>query len=120
MTDAPARLRQYVTEVQGRLKGEGPPTHLPQRPALWRVPVYVAALTSRVVEEAAELADGIMTLFWSTERVAASEVWNGGRQSCRLGQGRGRTCHLTVPAQPDWCTLGHARSWATSVGRRRL
>jgi alkanesulfonate monooxygenase SsuD/methylene tetrahydromethanopterin reductase-like flavin-dependent oxidoreductase (luciferase family) len=82
-----------VTEVQGWLKGEGPPTHLPQRPAPRRVPVYVAALTSRVVEQAAELADGIMPLFWSTERVAASKVWiaRGRARAPQLGP-----LHLTL------------------------
>src|SRR5256885_6164854 len=33
MQDPPAALRRYVTSVRSWLKGEGPPTHLPQRPA---------------------------------------------------------------------------------------
>src|SRR4051812_11561997 len=64
-----ATLRQYVTEVQQWLRGEGPATHLPQRAASQRVPVYVAALGRQAVELGGELADGIMPLFWSAERV---------------------------------------------------
>lgn len=75
MPDPPAAVRQYVTEVRGWLRGEGPPTHLPQRAAPQPVPIYVAALTSRTVEQAAELADGIMPLFWSAERVVQSQAW---------------------------------------------
>src|SRR5215211_7213900 len=72
MPDAPAAVRRYVTEVRRWLRGEGPPTHLPQRPAAQPVPIYVAALTSRTVERAAAVADGIMPLFWSVERVKQS------------------------------------------------
>ena len=36
------------------------------------VPVYVAAITSGTVENAAEIADGIMPIFWSPERVRRS------------------------------------------------
>ena len=39
-----ATLRRYVTEVRGWLRGEGPATHLPQRPSPQPVPLYVAAL----------------------------------------------------------------------------
>jgi alkanesulfonate monooxygenase SsuD/methylene tetrahydromethanopterin reductase-like flavin-dependent oxidoreductase (luciferase family) len=39
------------------------------------VPIYVAALTSRTVEQAAAWADGIMPIFWSPERVERSKVW---------------------------------------------
>jgi alkanesulfonate monooxygenase SsuD/methylene tetrahydromethanopterin reductase-like flavin-dependent oxidoreductase (luciferase family) len=75
MPDPPAALRQYVTDVQGWLRGEGPATHLPQRPAEPRVPVYVSALTSNIVAMASELADGIMPLFWSADRVEQSQAW---------------------------------------------
>lgn len=68
-------LRQYVTEVRSWLRGEGRATHLPQRPASVPVPVYVAALTSPMVELGGELADGLMPLFWSVERAAQSEAW---------------------------------------------
>src|SRR5262245_11016447 len=47
MGDPPAVLRRYVTDVRKWLKGEGPATHLPQRPSPKPVPVYVAAVTSR-------------------------------------------------------------------------
>jgi len=75
MGDAPSALRRYVTAVRSWLKGEGPATHLPQRPAARPVPLYVAAVTSRTVELASELADGIMPFLWSAERVKKSKVW---------------------------------------------
>ncbi len=70
-----AALQRYVTEVQSWLRGEGPATHLPQRPAHCPVPVYVAALTSKAVELAGEVADGVMPLFWPVSRVEQSKVW---------------------------------------------
>jgi alkanesulfonate monooxygenase SsuD/methylene tetrahydromethanopterin reductase-like flavin-dependent oxidoreductase (luciferase family) len=70
-----AALRHYVTEVQSWLRGEGPATHLPQRPAPCPVPVYVAALTSKAVELAGEVADGVMPVFWPASRVAQSKRW---------------------------------------------
>ena len=75
MGDAPSALRRYVTSVRSWLKGEGPATHLPQRPTARPVPLYVAAVTSRTVELAGELADGIMPFLWSAERVRKSKVW---------------------------------------------
>src|SRR5437764_11184752 len=50
MQDPPAALRRYVTAVRGWLRGEGPATHLPQRPTPQPVPIYVAAVTSKTVE----------------------------------------------------------------------
>ncbi|MDQ3225812.1 MAG: LLM class flavin-dependent oxidoreductase [Chloroflexota bacterium] len=70
-----ATLRQYTTAVRGWLRGEGPATHLPQRPSPQPVPLYVAALGQQAVELGGELADGIMPLFWSAERVAQSKAW---------------------------------------------
>src|SRR5213080_743734 len=75
MADPPTMLRRYVTAVRSWLRGEGPATHLPQRPAAKPVPIYVAAVTSRTVELASELADGIMPFLWSAERVRKSKVW---------------------------------------------
>lgn len=75
MASPAEELRQYVVEVRSWLRGDGPTTHLPQRPAAQHVPIYVAALTSRTVEQAAELADGIMPTFWSPERVEQAKVW---------------------------------------------
>ena len=75
MPEPLAALRRYVTEVRGWLRGEGPATHLPQRPAPRPVPLYVAAMTSPAVELGGELADGIMPLFWPAERVAESKAW---------------------------------------------
>lgn len=82
-----ATLRQYVTEVRGWLRGEGPATHLPQRPAPQPVPLYVAALGQQAVELGGELADGIMPLFWTAERVAQSKAWaaRGRAHSSALG-----------------------------------
>src|SRR5437867_12226345 len=73
--DAPTALRRYVTAVRSWLKGEGPATHLPQRPTVRPVPLYVAAVTSRTVELASELADGIMPFLWSADRVKKSKAW---------------------------------------------
>jgi alkanesulfonate monooxygenase SsuD/methylene tetrahydromethanopterin reductase-like flavin-dependent oxidoreductase (luciferase family) len=58
MLNAGEVVRQYTADVQAWLRGEGPATHLPQMPAPQKVPVYVAAITSRMVEQASELADG--------------------------------------------------------------
>ena len=83
-----ATLRQYVTEVRGWLRGEGPATHLPQRPSPQPVPLYVAALGERAVELGGELADGIMPLFWTAERVAQSKAWAArGRARAPTGTG---------------------------------
>src|SRR4051794_11994188 len=75
MQNPAATVAEYATAVQNWLLGNGPPTHLPQRPAPNQVPVYVSALTSTTVETAAEVADGVMPLFWSAERVAKSKAW---------------------------------------------
>ncbi|HVL22442.1 MAG TPA: LLM class flavin-dependent oxidoreductase [Thermomicrobiales bacterium] len=75
MDDPLGAFRRYLTDVRGWLQGEGPATHLPQRPAPVPVPLYVGSLTSSTVELGAELADGIMPLFWSVERVAQSKEW---------------------------------------------
>jgi alkanesulfonate monooxygenase SsuD/methylene tetrahydromethanopterin reductase-like flavin-dependent oxidoreductase (luciferase family) len=75
MGEPPAVLRGYVTAVRKWLKGEGPPTHLPQRPSPQPVSLYVAAVTSRTVELASELADGIMPFLWSADRVKQAKTW---------------------------------------------
>lgn len=68
-------LRDYAVEVMSWLRGEGPATHLPQQPSPYPVPVYLAALTSQNVELAGEIADGVMALWWSVERLARSRRW---------------------------------------------
>jgi alkanesulfonate monooxygenase SsuD/methylene tetrahydromethanopterin reductase-like flavin-dependent oxidoreductase (luciferase family) len=68
-------MRRYPTEVAGWLRGEGPATHLPQEPAPVPVPLYLAAMTSPMVELAGELADGVMPFMWSAARVARSKAW---------------------------------------------
>jgi 5,10-methylenetetrahydromethanopterin reductase len=75
MGDAPQAMRRYLTAVRSWLKGEGPATHLPQRPSVQPVPLYVAAVMSRTVEQAGELADGIMPFLWSADRVKKSKAW---------------------------------------------
>ena len=80
-------LRRYVSEVQHWLRGEGPPTHLPQRPAAHPVPVHVATLTSQGVELAGELADGIMPFLWSAPRVAQSKAWAAKGRAKAPGRG---------------------------------
>lgn len=79
-----AALRRYVTEVRGWLAGEGPPTHLPQRPAAHAVPLYVSALGERAVALGGELADGLMPFLWPAARVAQSRAWAArGRATAR-------------------------------------
>ena len=65
MSNAPADLYRYAIEVRNWLDGNGPATHLPQRPAPVRVPIYLATLSLAAVERAAEFADGIMPTMWS-------------------------------------------------------
>jgi alkanesulfonate monooxygenase SsuD/methylene tetrahydromethanopterin reductase-like flavin-dependent oxidoreductase (luciferase family) len=86
-------LRQYTTEVASWLRGEGAATHLPQRPSAYPVPIYLGALTSPTVELAGELADGIMPIWWSPERVARSKTWIARGQA---KAGRPRPFHITL------------------------
>jgi alkanesulfonate monooxygenase SsuD/methylene tetrahydromethanopterin reductase-like flavin-dependent oxidoreductase (luciferase family) len=81
-------LRNYATEVAGWLRGDGPATHLPQQPSLFPVPIYLAALTSQNVELASEIADGVMPLWWSVERVARSRRWIERGRAKSSGRGR--------------------------------
>ncbi|HEU0155876.1 MAG TPA: LLM class flavin-dependent oxidoreductase [Stellaceae bacterium] len=94
MSNPAAALRDYATEVAGWLRGEGSATHLPQQPSPFPVPIYLAALTSQNVELAGEIADGVMPLWWSVERVARSRRWiergrarSGGRGKLELTLG---------------------------------
>jgi len=75
MGEPPAVLRRYVIDVRNWLKGEGPATHLPQRPSAKPVPIYVAAITSRTIELAGELADGLMPFLWSADRIKQAKSW---------------------------------------------
>ena len=88
MTQPTTALRRYVTEVRCWLKGKGPTTHLPQRPAVHEVPLYVAALASTAVELGGELADGIMPFLWPAARVTQSKAWvaRGRSRSTELGK----------------------------------
>jgi alkanesulfonate monooxygenase SsuD/methylene tetrahydromethanopterin reductase-like flavin-dependent oxidoreductase (luciferase family) len=94
MPDPTGALRTYTVEVAKWLRGEGPPTHLLQQPSPYPVPIYLAALTSQNVELAGEIADGVMPLWWSVERVARSKRWidrgrakSGGRGKLELTLG---------------------------------
>ena len=40
-----------------------------------RVPIYIAALTSQNVEMAGEIADGVMPIWWSVDRLKRSKTW---------------------------------------------
>ena len=74
MTSPVEALRAYTNDVADWLKGDGPATHLPQVPAAYPVPIH-RGLTSRTVELAGELADGVMPFLWSAERIAHSKSW---------------------------------------------
>src|SRR5207302_9921893 len=93
MPEPSVALRNYAEEVASWLRGEGPATHLPQQPAPYPVPIYLAALTSQNVELAGEIADGVMPVWCSVERLARSKRWldRGGAKS-----GRREKCELTV------------------------
>src|ERR1051325_7165552 len=88
MPDPLGALRKYTVEVASWLHGNGPATHLPQQPSPYPVPIYLAALTSQNVELAGEIADGVMPLWWSVERVARSRRWieRGRAKSGRRGK----------------------------------
>lgn len=87
MRAAALDLGRYVTEVRDWLEGRGPATHLPQRPAPVRVPLYVATLSMRATERAAEVADGVMPTMWSPGRVRSSRTVIGRGRSRAPGLG---------------------------------
>ena len=86
-------LRNYAVEVASWLRGEGPITHLPQQPSHYPVPIYLAALTSQGVELAGEIANGVMPVLWSPERVARSKRW---ADRGRLKSGKTEKLDLTL------------------------
>jgi 5,10-methylenetetrahydromethanopterin reductase len=88
MPDPAAALRKYTVEVANWLKGKGPATHLPQQPSAYPVPIYLAALTSQGVELAGEIADGVMPLWWSVERLARSRRWADRGRARSDGRGK--------------------------------
>jgi alkanesulfonate monooxygenase SsuD/methylene tetrahydromethanopterin reductase-like flavin-dependent oxidoreductase (luciferase family) len=87
MSDAAEDLRRYTLAVRSWLDGEGPTTHLPQRPAPERVPIHLATLSLAATERAAEIADGIMPTMWSPERVARSREFIDRGRSRAAGRG---------------------------------
>ncbi len=68
-------MRRYVTAVRSWLKGEGPATHLPQKPTVRAGSALRRSGDSRTVELASELADRIMPFLWSADRVTKSKAW---------------------------------------------
>jgi 5,10-methylenetetrahydromethanopterin reductase len=88
MPEPVVALRNYAKEVAGWIRGEGPATHLPQQPSPYPVPIHLAALTSQNVELAGEIADGVMPIWWSVERLARSRRWveRGRAKSGRRGK----------------------------------
>ncbi len=81
-------------EVANSLRGEGPATHLPQQHAPHPVPIDLTALTS----QNSEIADGVMPLWWSVERVARGRRWiERGR-----GKSRGRAKLELTPGLPTY------------------
>ena len=88
MPEPVVALRNYAEEVAGWIRGEGPATHLPQQPSPYPVPIHLAALTSQNVELAGEIADGVMPIWWSVERLARSRRWveRGRAKSGRRGK----------------------------------
>jgi alkanesulfonate monooxygenase SsuD/methylene tetrahydromethanopterin reductase-like flavin-dependent oxidoreductase (luciferase family) len=87
MTNAAEDLYRYTLAVRNWLDGQGPVTHLPQQPARERVPIYLATLSMGAVERAAEIADGIMPMMWSPERVAQSAAFIARGRSRAPGSG---------------------------------
>ena len=75
MPEPAVALRNYAEEVASWIRGEGPATHLPQQPSPYPIPIHLAALTSQNVELAGEIADGVMPIWWSVERLARSKRW---------------------------------------------
>jgi alkanesulfonate monooxygenase SsuD/methylene tetrahydromethanopterin reductase-like flavin-dependent oxidoreductase (luciferase family) len=88
MPEPAVALRNYAEEVTSWIRGEGPATHLPQQPSPYPIPIHLAALTSQNVELAGEIADGVMPIWWSVERLARSQRWVD-RGRARSG-GRGK------------------------------
>jgi alkanesulfonate monooxygenase SsuD/methylene tetrahydromethanopterin reductase-like flavin-dependent oxidoreductase (luciferase family) len=94
MPDPAGALRNYAVDVANWIRGEGPATHLPQQPSPYPVPIHLAALTSQNVELAGEIADGVMPIWWSVERLAGSRRWvergrakSGGRAKLEMTLG---------------------------------
>jgi alkanesulfonate monooxygenase SsuD/methylene tetrahydromethanopterin reductase-like flavin-dependent oxidoreductase (luciferase family) len=94
MPDPAGALRDYAVEVANWIRGDGPATHLPQQPSPYPIPIHLAALTSQNVELASEIADGVMPIWWSVDRVKQSKRWiergrakSGGRGKLELTLG---------------------------------
>ena len=81
-------LRDYAAEVMNWIRGEGPATHLPQQPSPYPIPIHLAALTSTNVEVAGEIADGVMPLWWSIDRIGQSRRWIERGRAKSAGKGK--------------------------------
>jgi F420-dependent oxidoreductase-like protein len=62
--------RHYDVPVRGGT-GLGKPLKLLLRPVRAEIPIYLAAIAPQAVEQALELADGWLPIFWSPERARA-------------------------------------------------
>ena len=129
MPNPSTALRNYAVEVVSWLHGDGPATHLPQQPSLYPVPLYLAALTSQNIELAGEIADGVMPLWWSVDRVARSRRWiergrakSGGRGKLDLTLGlyrrRRRCAARRRPGQSE--PIHHPSILPAAAARQRL
>ena len=105
MPDPVGALRKYTVEVASWLRGDGPATHLPQQPSPYPVPIYLAALTSQNVELAGEIADGVMPLWWSVERVARSRRWIERGRAKSGGSGKFELASVCRPTSVTTSTL---------------
>src|SRR5712691_9497335 len=97
MGDAPSALRRYVTAVRSWLKGEGPATHLPQKPSVRPVPLYVAAITSRTVELAGELAEKGVGGPSFSDRILDAVCLTGSLTRCREQLAAFRSAGVDMP-----------------------
>jgi F420-dependent oxidoreductase-like protein len=86
-----AALRREVVEHHGEHydiplrtgTGLGKPLKLMARPLRTEIPIYLAAISPKAVEQACEIADGWLPIFWSPER--AREVFASALERARSG-----------------------------------
>jgi F420-dependent oxidoreductase-like protein len=86
-----AALRREVVEhhgehydiPRGNGTGLGKPLKLMMRPLRAEIPIYLAAISPRAVDQACEIADGWLPIFWSPEQ--APRVFAGALAKARPG-----------------------------------
>jgi F420-dependent oxidoreductase-like protein len=69
----------YDIPVQGGT-GLGKPLKLMARPLRAEIPIYLAAIAPKAVEQAFEIADGWLPIFWSPEKARAVFPVDGARE----------------------------------------